>query len=146
MFVEDPFWVEAIEEQSQGRLHATRYVFGAEPLDGKAIDFVQHQILAWFERIQQVRGGKQPRCPSGYISPKRRTRQAACELRQHVISTMAQESDQAGADQTQAEAQPVCAPASANHRTQTRARPGPAEITGADTHYRTAKDWKLSSF
>ncbi|MCD1259283.1 YjdF family protein [Paenibacillus athensensis] len=89
VFFEDPFWVGVIEEMSEGRLRAARYVFGAEPQDGEVMDFVQHRLLEWFGRVRQ--SAEAAMQPERRISPKRLARQTARELQQRGVSTLAQQ-------------------------------------------------------
>lgn len=80
------FWVGLIEHVEDGKLGATRIVFGAEPSDEEILQFVvrRWEKLAFF-------GEGQPDRPKLARNPKRRMREAAKALKESPASTKAQQ-------------------------------------------------------
>ena len=79
------FWVGIIEHVEDGKLGATRIVFGAEPSDEEIMQFV---VRRW-EKLTFF-GKEQPGRPKLAKNPKRRIREAAKALKEPAMSTKAQ--------------------------------------------------------
>ncbi|MDG6105710.1 YjdF family protein, partial [Dactylosporangium aurantiacum] len=76
VFFDDPFWVAVLELHDDGRVRATRHVFGAEPTDAELHQFLLRHgtaLLARAERAAPV-DGAEPAAPAR--NPKRLAREA----------------------------------------------------------------------
>lgn len=89
VFFESEFWVGVVEDVNDGKLKAFRYVFGAEPHDAEALEFVHDRLP------QLLRGAS---CdvavkvePARRVNPKRLARQAALEIQRKGVSSAAQQ-------------------------------------------------------
>lgn len=80
------FWVGLVEHVEDGKLGATRIVFGAEPSDEEILQFV---VRRW-EKLSFF-GSKDPGKTKLAKNPKRRMREAAKALKESPTSTKAQQ-------------------------------------------------------
>lgn len=80
------FWVGIVEHVEEGKMGATRIVFGTEPSDEKVFQFVvgRWEKLIFFD-------GEAPSKSKLAKNPKRRQREVSKTLKQPAMSTKAQQ-------------------------------------------------------
>ncbi len=84
------FWVGVFEEIIEGRLKASRYVFGSEPKDEEILELINKNRIvltdmsSQFVEVNELTERK--------INPKRLSREVAREMKKVGISTKAQQS------------------------------------------------------
>lgn len=86
IYFEEPFWVGVFERISDGKLSASKVVFGSEPRDCEIWDF----ILRHYGELQ-FSPGVDAGAKRTADNPKRRQRGAAKQLRSSGIGTKAQQ-------------------------------------------------------
>lgn len=84
LYHDGQFWVGIVEHVEDGKLGATRIVFGAELSDEEILEFV---VNRW-EKLSFY-GSKEPDKPKVAKNPKRRMREAAKALSKPAMSTKA---------------------------------------------------------
>ncbi|MDQ1911080.1 YjdF family protein [Paenibacillus sp. GD4] len=83
------FWIGVVEQEEEGRLRAYRHIFGSEPKDAEVLAFIRSEMM---ERMRQTQQSAESGLRSSRrVSPKRLARQAAKELGQRGVSTLAQQ-------------------------------------------------------
>ena len=89
VYFEDPFWVGVVERCEGERIQAARHLFGAEPLPGEVLEFVQRRLLALLD--QATPAAVAGVAAAGPRNPKRAAREAARALASRGGSTQAHE-------------------------------------------------------
>lgn len=85
VFFEDPFWVGVVERVWDGRLMASKIMFGAEPKDCEVLTYIR-------DRYACLTGGPEVEAETRRKvgNPKRRQRKAGKQLDRRGIGTKAQ--------------------------------------------------------
>lgn len=86
------FWVGVFEEIFEGRLKASRYVFGAEPKDEEIFELINKNRIVFTNISSQFVEVDEP--TERKINPKRLLREIAREMKKVGISTKAQQAIQ----------------------------------------------------
>jgi hypothetical protein len=82
VFFDNPFWVAVLELHHDGRVHAARQVFGAEPTDAELYQYLLLHGSALLARVERSAPGKDRPLPGPVRNPKRLARDAARAARQ----------------------------------------------------------------
>ncbi len=87
VFHDGQFWVGVVERNESGRLAVSKTLFGAEPSNEEILRFV---VEHWqnLDFSEPITGSELPKRAA---SPKRRMREASKAIRQHGVSTKAQQ-------------------------------------------------------
>lgn len=86
---EPPYWIGLLEDERDGLLYATRFIFGAEPNDPQVYEFVLNEVRHMFPRMT-VGVAVESRAEKP-MNPKRMQREVRRELAQVGMNTKAQE-------------------------------------------------------
>jgi len=88
VFYDGQYWVGVVEESTEGKLRAGRFIFGSEPKDQEVIQFIYTKLLDFMDGLsEEVELGHQL---TRKINPKRLARMAAREVNTNGVSTFAQ--------------------------------------------------------
>ena len=87
VFFEDPFWVGIFEQESSGRLSASKVTFGAEPKDYEVKAF----LLQNYDRLKFSPTVTVAREVKEHVSPKRLQRDAKRQVEEIGIGTKSQQ-------------------------------------------------------
>src|SRR5262245_28272171 len=93
VYFDGQFWVGVIEDTDHDPPRVARHVFGAEPQDAKIAHIVHGPMFSLLAEVAVTsRDGRYERAASlRPRSPKRRSREAAAAVREHGVSTHAQQ-------------------------------------------------------
>lgn len=89
IFYDGQFWVGVAEQYDGTRLRAWKYLFGAEPVEGEILYFVNHILPTLLDETSESVYTKPTKKQK--INPKRLARQVAQDMRKEGVSTAAQE-------------------------------------------------------
>lgn len=90
VYFEGEFWVGVTEHETDGKVKASRHVFGSEPYDAEVMEFVQFRMLPLLAQTS-VGVSVDAVARRGRVNPKRLAREAAREMERKGIRSAAQE-------------------------------------------------------
>ncbi|WP_127490287.1 YjdF family protein [Paenibacillus ehimensis] len=90
VYFEGEFWVGVTEHEADGKVKASRYVFGSEPYDAEVMEFVQFRMLPLLAQTS-VGVSVDTVARRGRVNPKRLAREAAREMERKGVRSAAQE-------------------------------------------------------
>jgi hypothetical protein len=93
VYFDGQFWVGVVEDTDHDPPRVARHVFGSEPYDAEIARLVRGPMFSLLaEFALTARDGRHERIASLRPSnPKRRSREAAAAVREHAVSTHAQQ-------------------------------------------------------
>ena len=84
-----PYWIGLLEDERDGLLYVTRYIFGAEPSDQQVYEFVLREAVSLFARMTV--GVPTESAEEHRVGYKRMIREAKRATEERGISTQAQQ-------------------------------------------------------
>ena len=89
IYYDQQYWVGVVEEVSDTKLKAVRYIFGPKPQDWQVLDFVNGVMLNLLSQASPLVEVVRP--TERKINPKRLAREAAKEVSQKGVGTAVQQ-------------------------------------------------------